>query len=223
MVWLPVLVSVAMVAAAVGAEQQRRGQRGPGQRGGFGGLGMTLAQVASNENVQKEIALRPDQREKLRGAMAELRPQGMGREAMQDLSAEARQELRAKREAAAKQLEAKLAETLTAEQMKRVKEIWMQALGASGAVQQPEVAEALGITEQQQQQISEARREMFQSLRSGEGERPNMAALRAKMNEKIEGLLSGEQRAEWKKMCGKPFDVSTLLRQRQGRGRRSDN
>jgi len=220
MVWLPVFVAVVMVAAAVGAQQQRQGQRGQGQRGG--GFGINLGQVAANESVQQEIVLTAEQREKLRSAMAELRPQGGGPQAMQDLSDEARQALMAKREAAAKQLEAKLAETLTPEQMKRVKEVWMQAMGVSRAVRQPDVAKALGITEDQLQKIGEVNREMMAAYRDAAGDPAQMTALRTKTTEKIEGMLSDEQKAEWKKMCGKPFDV-TPFTQRQGRGRRTGN
>ena len=59
----PVFLSLVMVAAAVDAQQRRQGQGGQGPRGGFG---VTLAQVAANESVQKEIKLTAEQLETLR-------------------------------------------------------------------------------------------------------------------------------------------------------------
>ena len=91
---------------------------------------------------------------------------------MQDLSDEARQALMAKRAEAAKQLEAKLAETLKPEQMTRVKEVWLQAMGVSRAVRQPDVAKALGITEDQVQKISDASREMMTEFETPRATRP---------------------------------------------------
>ena len=245
-VWLSFLVAVVMFSTAVHAQQPRQGQRGRG----FRGFGMSLAQVVSNRAVQKELALTEEQRGKLREAAAELRGPRTDREsrqnlsdeerralrtkrgeAAQNLSDEERQALTAKREEAAKKLEAKLAEILKPNQLTRAKEIRLRAAGITGALRDPEVVKALGITEEQQEKINNAAREVMQGLRSAGGERPNFAELRrkvdAKIKEQIEELLSDEQNAELKKMLGPPFDVSQLRAGQRGlglgRGRRTDN
>jgi hypothetical protein len=93
---------------------------------------------------------------------------------------------------------------LDAEQVERLKQIQFQAAGAM-ALMVEEVSEKLKITDDQQQEMRSAMRDLFQP--GGGGDRAQMME---KMTAKMMEILTDDQKAAYKKMAGEPFDVSQL-------------
>lgn len=222
-----------MVAGTASAQEGRRGGRG-GFGGGFGRGGMfptTPFTVAMNEDAQKELGLTEEQITKVKAAseaymtaLRESAPQGgfPG----QDATQEERQKWVAERAAAAAKVLAeqkpKLAEAVSADQMKRIEEIVLQAQGTN-ALSDEAVAKALDLSDEQKTKIADAtktfgekQRELFTSGFGGNPEegREKMQALGKERDEAMMGVLTQEQKDKLASMKGKEFDVSKL----RGRG-----
>lgn len=206
--WLLVAALAAMILAAPTAWAQRGGGRG-----GFGGGG---AMLLGQKSVQAELKLSDEQTakvtthlEKQRGAFAELR----------DLS---REERAAKMRERATANEAALKEILTADQLKRLKQITLQQRGAS-ALADDEVADAVGLTADQKEKVRSINSEMRGLFQGGGGEdreamRKKFEEARASSNTKLEALLTPEQQTKWKELNGEPFKGE--IQRPQGRGNR---
>lgn len=247
------LIMLALVTAVAGAEvakaQQPQGgprQGGPGGFGGFGGGfggfgrggfgGGGLLGLARIEAVQKEIEALDEQVADINKLVEEQRAQRPGQGDrpqvnFQELSEEERNKLIAEfRERAEKQAaetNAKLEEILLPNQIKRLKEIALQQQGTQ-ALNSPEVAEQLKITDEQKEKLAAANREnqeamqkAFADLRGGGGQ-PDFAAMGEKMRElrkaaddKLLAVLTDEQKAEFEKLKGEPFEIP---REAFGRG-----
>jgi len=219
-----------VVASAGAAHAQFGGRGGPGGFGGrqAGGLGLI-----ANEAVQKDLGLSAESIEKLtklRDSMqAEMRAEmekitgGGGFQALQNLSAEQRQEMQKKMQEANQKLQEKfqpqIKENLTPEQQTRLQQIGWQ-VGGAGALADATVAKELGLSADQQKQIAAAneeagakQRELFQGA-GGEGNLrelgPKMQEVNKSRDEKIASVLTADQKATWEKVKGKPFDVSQL-------------
>jgi Spy/CpxP family protein refolding chaperone len=123
----------------------------------------------------------------------------------------------------AQQEKEKLADVLLPHQMKRLNEIYIQALG-SGALQDAEVAKELGISDEQKKQIedvrtanSESMREQFQQLFQGGGAggaagdreqvTAKLAELRKTNDEKVLAVLTAAQKQKFEQLKGKPFEI----------------
>ena len=113
---------------------------------------------------------------------------------------------------AAKATEAALAGILNEDQAQRLKQITLQQRGAI-ALAEPEVAKAVGLSEEQGKKISDAIAASTTS-RAALMQRPptNLAAVRKAMeqidkktNDAIAGLLTEEQKKKWEEMKGKPI------------------
>jgi Spy/CpxP family protein refolding chaperone len=216
---LVVLVGAATLAVqAQDTEQKnRRGQRGQfGNRGGFGQGGGTLA-LLSQKSVQQELKLTDDQIKKAEELLQKQRSGAGLRDVPRDQIREKMQEL-------AKANQAALAEILKPEQTKRLREIALQRQGPM-AIANPQVAEALKLTEDQKEKIRAIQRESFEGLRTG-GRGGNFEEIRAKMaerrkesSEKIQNLLTDEQKAKWKELLGAPF-TGEIERPQRGTGNR---
>ncbi len=110
-----------------------------------------------------------------------------------------------------------LLEGLGPEQVKRLKQIAWQESGAS-AFDDPEFAQALGLTEGQKEQIraiqNAARQAMWAAPQPGRG--PSLdwkkaeAAWRTARDQAV-GLLTPEQKARWKELKGEPFKGEVRL------------
>ena len=111
---------------------------------------------------------------------------------------------------------------LTTAQIKRMKEINLQMMGAQ-AILTPDVSKTLGISDSQRKQIQEIQRTAISSgfrdlFRRGQGgQRPNLDSIRKrieegreKMDKKIFEVLTSSQRAKFDKMKGKPIDRKRL-------------
>jgi hypothetical protein len=140
-------------------------------------------------------------------------------QAMQDLSPEQRErrfaEAREKSEAVNRQADERIAKVLEAEQRERLDQLRLQRDGVA-ALARPEIAEKLGLTEDQvasirriqdqsrprvpggfnPEQSEEDRRAMFDRMREQ----------REKADSDILAVLSEAQRDQWQRMQGKPFE-----------------
>ncbi|MBI1756687.1 MAG: hypothetical protein HY248_06820 [Fimbriimonas ginsengisoli] len=190
-------------------------QRGGGMRMGGPGGGDANALLA-RKDVQKELAISDDVvskieaiRDKLREDMQELRSSAGGngppnfeamRPQIEKLTGEAR-----------KQIEA----LLTADQIKRLKELGMQRAGMMAAMR-PETQKDLSLTDEQkaslkalQQKQREAMQAIRERMQNGEIDRDQMRPLFEKnrdiMLAEIGKILTDEQKAKLKDMAGKPF------------------
>ena len=119
-------------------------------------------------------------------------------------------ERRAKFEELAKVNEATLSGILKDDQAKRLKQISLQLRGAR-AFSTPEVATALGLTEEQKKQIASieesSQSEMCALVQGGNREqaREKIEALRKANAEKVHALLTTDQQAKWKELTGAEF------------------
>jgi hypothetical protein len=173
-------------------------QRGGGR--GFGGAGGGLM-LLGQKSVQEELKLSDEQISKVtarleeqRGAFAELR----------DLD---RAERAAKMQERNKANEATLKDVLTANQLKRLKQIALQQRGMMALVDD-EVADAVGLSAEQKDQVRSISREMrgaFQAGEDREAMRKKFEEARAAASTKLDALLSSEQKAKWKELTGEPF------------------
>jgi hypothetical protein len=108
-------------------------------------------------------------------------------------------------------------DTLKPEQQKRLKQIQRQQAGIR-AFQEEDVAKALKLTDEQKSDIGKLSediqnqgRELFQSA---QGDREKMQEIRKKMEtlnkeamEKVQKMLTPDQKKEWKELTGEPFTV----------------
>ena len=143
---------------------QPGGRGGAGGRGGFGGFGGGgqrgggLTQLVMNEAIQKEIELEDFQLEGIELAMEELeRPQldfrGL-RELDEDERREKMTEFRETMTEFSKKQEEAIADVLSEDQIKRVREIEVQIAGVR-AVQIPRVEEELDLTKTQKEKVQD--------------------------------------------------------------------
>jgi len=222
------LVAVVLVASPV------LGQQGRG-RGGLFGRTQSLVSLAGNEAVQKEIgltdaskvtALATEYREAITQELSGLDFAGI-RDLPEAEQAAKRQEFRTKSEAAAKKvnatLEPKLKELLTADQLKRLGEIKIQANGISSLVDAAVVKE-LGLSEEQQKKIADIRAEgdkaTTELFRGGNQEAfAKIRELTEQTLAKATDVLNAGQKEKLAGLKGKAFDVSQLGFGGRGGGR----
>ncbi len=213
----PMLIAVALVGimvAAVSVQAQpdngppggRRGDRvgpRPGGPGGPGG-GFMLLRL---ENVQADLQLTAEQKTKLEALGQE--PRG-GRENRENR-------------------EKQIAEILKPEQLERLKQIRIQIEPGMALHNNPEVAKALALTDEQKGKLrtlrEEAREAMREAFQDGEDLTPQErrakgVEMRKEMLEKALGVLTPEQREKFEKMQGAKIelDFSSLRPPRGGRG-----
>ncbi|HEU5118827.1 MAG TPA: hypothetical protein VFT74_19700 [Isosphaeraceae bacterium] len=204
---LALVISMAFLSADR-VHAQRPGGRGMGMMGGIG--------VLMSEAGQKELSLSEDQVQKVQDLSESTREtmrEKMG--SLQDLPQEERQEkmmaaMREVNESTTKELK----EILKPEQLKRYHEIEIQMAGVN-AFNLPAVTEKLNLTADQKEKIASIEsdlREQMQSLR-GQNQGDFQAAFQkmTKMREdaktKAIALLTDDQKATWKELTGKPFEM----------------
>jgi Spy/CpxP family protein refolding chaperone len=225
---LALVAALAMAPSAGAQEKQRRGGGG----GGLGGRGMMVPgmdalALLNQEAVQKELKLSTDQTTKVHDsateAMSEMREIFSG---LQDLSPEERrekmQELRGDAEKKVKELRAKVDEVLDAAQKARLKQLVLQRRGVLGALEDPEVATALSLTDEQKKKLEELRPARGQGGRGagggggggGGGDREQAVArfqaAQKERNEKALAILTAEQKAALEKLQGPKFDFPAV-------------
>ena len=180
--------------------------RGPGDRGrGERRPGSDSARPQSAETNQPDEARVPADGTVFVQAQAPRRGPEITPEQMAEFARQAR-------ERSAKEKE-KLAEILLPHQMKRLEEIYIQTMGVR-ALQDPEVAEKLKITAEQQDQMRQAQQTVFEGMRElftpgadREQMREKMQGLRKQAEEKALAVLSADQQKQFTELKGMPFQM----------------
>ena len=198
--WLgAAMAALLVVAVAVEAGAQQPPRRGGGNRGFGGGPSALL----SNEAVQQDLELLPDQIAKIEEANAARREAFGG--GGQDLSREERQ---AAFQESNEAYQTTIDSILSDGQKKRLEQIALQQRvqrgGIAGAFTSPEVSEALGLSEEDLAALREKARELEAELRE-KAAKDRAAAVETLMKE-----LSSDQTAAYTNLLGEPFDVSQL-------------
>ena len=179
------------------------------------GFGM-MGGLFTNKSVQKELKTDDAQSEKLNAFVKEFQdkhrpdfekvrelPQDERREKMQELNRTLNPELMAG-----------VKDILKPEQVTRFQQIQLQQ-GGPGALSRPHVQEKLKLTDDQKskareinEELQSSSREAFQSSQGDrEGAMKKVADLRKQANEKVQALLTDDQKKTWKEMTGEPFEV----------------
>jgi Spy/CpxP family protein refolding chaperone len=209
-----------LATTAMAQGQEGQGRRGGG-RGGAGGFMMSTGFLVGVEQVQKELKVTDEQKEKLTALREEgggqRRGQGGGggeggnrRGRGEAPSEEQMAEFRKRSEEQNKKVEA----ILTADQNKRLKEIVLQTRGA-GALRDEQVAKSLGLTEDQVAALKtigeESDKRMGEIRQSGgddrEARQKKMEELRADTEAESLAVLSDEQKTKFTEMKGAKFEL----------------
>jgi hypothetical protein len=210
-----------------------------GRRGGGGGMmrgpqGVNDIYVASQAAAQKEVNIKPDQKEKIDDLSKDVREEvmqamqasGVSFQGLQDLSPEERQKKMA--EMGAKMAEVsktvnekfapKLAEILDKTQAKRIHELAIQLAGAQ-ALLDAGVQKDLNVTADQKEKLTSINKDFQKQL--AEVPRAERQTKMHELNEeqlaKSTEVLTKDQQAQFASLKGKAFD--TKLLRPQGRGR----
>jgi Spy/CpxP family protein refolding chaperone len=240
------LVAVALAAGGffvgrmlVAQDKTEKGNR-QGRGGAFGNRGLGKLDLLKNADVQKDLSITDEQKTTLskftEEMQGEIRKQLDG---LKDLSQEDRRaklaEMRSKLGDREAEVQKKLEDVLNTSQRDRLAQIELQAELAGNRIEvfsKKEVAEALEITDEQKQKLTELREKVASERREafggGQGGPPSEDA-RAKMKKlgeetmgKAKEILTSEQREKLEKMTGKKvdFDLSELGGFGGGRGGR---
>jgi Spy/CpxP family protein refolding chaperone len=205
---------VAALAALVWASQvvaqppQPGGFGGPGGPGGGGILGLAM-----RDEVQQELQLVDEQKDKVRGIADEMRNKvrdemrGMF-EQMRDLSDDERRakfgEIRDKFEAINADMEKELDKVLLPHQVERLKQIDLQnkirQQGAS-ALTGGDIAKALNLTDEQREKLEKRAAEVREELQT------KIRQLQLEARDKMLDVLTPDQQAQLKKLMGDPIDL----------------
>jgi hypothetical protein len=201
----------ALLAVPALAQQRQRGQ-------GQGGIGSLLA----NESVQKELKIEKDQADKVKEAVAKVTDKF--KDDVAKIADLPQDERGAKRTALNKTITEEtyksIEDVLKPDQIKRLKQIELQQAAISGrAFTREDVVTALKLTDEQKEKIktinADSAKELT-DLRANGGNRTNrekIAAVQKETGEKLQGVLTDDQKKTWKEMTGEAF---TLVRpQRQ--------
>lgn len=216
------LAAIVGLAAVAAAQPPGGGMRGPGMMGGLGG-----AMLLQSPQVQQELKLTDDQKTKLRQMGERVRNEITERMAeLQGLSEDERRtkadDFRKQADKIAEAVRKEAAGILQPEQIKRWKQIELQQQGAS-ALLRPEIAEAIGLSDEQKQSIKKITDEsqaklqgMFAKMRDrdnppSEEERSQMREQSQKLRQEGEAnamaVLKPEQKDKLKEMMGTPFKL----------------
>jgi len=237
--WSVRFMAVAAVFAAAGlasspALAQRGGPGGFG--GGFGGAGGgAFGQIGllDNEDVRKELEIVDEQVDKLTALRDKMREEMRSQfQGLRDLSEDERrakfEEMRTKMEERGKEMQKEVDDILLPQQRERLSQISLQQrLQRAGTVQgltSGELAEQLGISDEQKAKMEEAAKEAEKDLQKA------IAKARAEAREKILSTLTPEQKDKIKKMLGSEFTMQNRFGQggqggqagTQGRGNRGN-
>jgi Spy/CpxP family protein refolding chaperone len=227
------LTTIAALTVAANLQAQGPGGGGPGRGMGgmMGGPGGGVLMLLQNEQVQKNIELDADQKEKLQKLATETR-EAM-RAKMGDMSNLSQEERRTKMTDMRKDMEEETAKTekkvegiLLPKQLERIKQIQLQVQGVA-ALANPDVAKALELTADQQAKVKSINEESMKAMRdmfAGGGrpsaeDRDKMTKARKETETKLMDVLTADQKEKLEKMKGEKFDVTALRGGPGGGGR----
>ena len=211
-------LAVAVLIGSTAMAQPGGGGRQGGGRGGFGGFGggggaTGTIMLLLREDVNKEIELLDDQKEELQELQS-----GM-RDRMREVFANFREMSDDERREAmtdfGKSIQEDIDEVLLPHQSKRIKQIALQQQMAGGTTRglRGEVAEELGLSEDDLEEIEEKSREAASELQK------KISELRAEaQKELLSEVLTPSQQKKLKEMMGEKFEFDTTQRAFGGRG-----
>jgi len=189
---------------------------GGGRGGMMGGMGGNLVSLAKAKDVAADLKLSEDQVKKLEDLDKKLGEKR--RSAMQDAQGD-REAMQEAMKEIAKDTEKGLGEVVNADQMKRLKQLSLQSSlktgGLMAALGNPDVAKALSLNEEQQEQLKGFREDMMNTMREmfqgggGGGDRAEMQKkmqeYRASLDKKVTKLLTDDQSKKLKELQGDEF------------------
>ena len=155
--------------------------------------------IVFDPSVPGELKLSDDQKQKLKEKLPGF---------LNPKSPDYQQRSKAPDAAAHKELWAFLKEMLTAEQFKRFQQLVVQH--EPPEVLRPDIAKKLEITEEQRKQIIGIVQDyQKKEIANQQGARPRgmRSNARVDFDEKVYAIMSDAQKAQWKEMCGKLFDI----------------
>jgi Spy/CpxP family protein refolding chaperone len=213
---------------------QEGGGQGRGRgRGGFGGGMMGPTALLQMPTVQKELNLTEDQITKVKDVGKQIQDKHKDDQAaIRELPREERGEkqqnlMKTESDEATKAL----GDVLKPEQMKRYKQIQLQMqvqMRGPQAFEDPDVASALKLTDDQKDKIktlaedyNKEMAELRPSRRGGQGggggggggggaaggNREKIATLRKETMDKVQAVLTDDQKKQWTDMTGSPFEM----------------
>jgi Spy/CpxP family protein refolding chaperone len=170
--------------------------RGGGGFGGFGGGGGGDMTLLNDENVQKDLELLDNQKEKL----ADLRDR-IGEE-MRSLfqgggGGDARERIREKMEGFQKEVDG----ILLPHQRDRLKQIGVQSRLRFGSTSNA-IADALELSEDDAKKLADKDKELTAEMNK------EIAKIREKYRDKLLDVLGPEQKAKWKQLVGNPIEFA---------------
>jgi len=208
-----VVAALTITACVSTVEAQRdRPARGGRQFGGFGGgapggmgPGMGAAGIETmllrREDVRKELELLDEQVEKLQGLRDEIDMRSMFQDLRDVPQEERREKMQQALEQARNKMQARMNEILLPHQVARLDELAVQfSMRGAGGLLGGQVAEKLGVSEEQGEQLREKSREMRREMER-------------KLQEQLIKELKPEQQEKLKKLMGKPFTFEETERQ----------
>jgi hypothetical protein len=109
-------------------------------------------------------------------------------------------------------MDGKLKDVLNEGQMKRLKQLQLQRMGAE-ALSRPEIADKVGLSDDELDKVrsivDDARQDMPRPEQGHQPDREKMMkahqAMVAKVNDKVFAILSSKEFSKWKELTGKPF------------------
>ena len=174
--------------------------------------------IVFRDKVQDELNLTGDQRGKLNSRVDSIVQEAHEFfQSIQDVKPDERPKKHAEyAQKATEKLDNVLKDTLTQDQLKRVKQIGLQMEGLF-AIGHPDVSKELNITDDQRRQfmtiVQELQSKMepvFKQAQEGgdpQEVRPKIMKIRKDHEVKLEAMLTDAQKKQWKEMVGKPFDL----------------
>lgn len=208
----PAVALVAALATAATAQPPGPppgGGFGPPGRGGGpgGGPGGGIGMLLRSDEVRSELELLDDQVQQLREIEEEMRNKirsEMGGR-FRDGGRPDFEEMRARFDELRAEVEGRIAEVLTTQQMERLRQIdTQQQLDRGGArsLMGGPLADKLGLTDEQKAELRDKAREIQAEMQE------KMAAARAEARDKLLEVLTSEQRAKLDELTGAPFEMS---------------
>lgn len=210
------LAAACLVATFLAADARAQPPGGRGRGMGMGG-GLSQASLLRQEAVQADLGLSADLKTKIASELPERAPGGGGGGGgnFRDMTDEQRQKWMEERRARTAEDDKKVAGLLSPEQLARLKQIRVQAIGA-GVLMDETLAKELSITDDQIAKFQSA----MQEMRQGGGGGGNPGEMRTKMTAKAMEILNADQKAKLDALKGPAFDVSKLQMRGPGGGGR---
>jgi Spy/CpxP family protein refolding chaperone len=180
----------------------------PGGPGGFFGGG-GIAGILQIPEVQKEVELTDDQKTELGKLRTEIRDQIRNQfNGMRDMTDEERQarmeQIRGQMDTIRKDVEGKLQKVLLPNQFDRLKQIDLQSRiqrEGAAALAQGELADQLGLTDAQREQLQQKSAQVQQDLQA------KIRQARLDARSQLLDVLTTDQRAKLESLMGTQFDL----------------